>query len=124
MFKIVENDDNKITTITKNKETISNDDDMCFICFETDFAPIKLNSQNIYYKTCSCDGIIHKICLDKWYDNTKDCPICRKPMEYRTILKNIKHFGTKLKQFIFICFISIGVTFIFIAFIFFIFLIL
>ena len=69
MFKIVENDDNKITKFTKNTETISNDDNMCFICFETDFALIKLNSQNNYYKSCSCDGIIHKICLDKWYDN-------------------------------------------------------
>ena len=124
MFRIVENDDtNENTTITKNTETISNDD-MCFICFETDFPLIKLNSQNNYYKTCSCDGIIHKNCLDKWYDNKKDCPICRKPMEYKTILKNIKYFGTKLKHFMFICFISIGVTFIFISFISFIFLIL
>lgn len=53
----------------------------CFICYDTiDIAhkmPVKINSQNYYLKNCNCDVFIHITCLDKWYELSQSCPICR-----------------------------------------------
>lgn len=53
----------------------------CFICYEikcaNGFTSIKLNSNLYYTKTCTCDGFIHKSCLDNWYAFSNSCPICR-----------------------------------------------
>jgi hypothetical protein len=57
----------------------SNEKLECFICYEPEIPPIKLNNQKYYNKSCQCDGIVHKTCLDEWYNKTSKCPICRKP---------------------------------------------
>ena len=68
---------NKNNKIQKNKEEISE----CFICYEIILPdktkPIKLISQKDYVKNCTCNGWIHKNCLDDWYNISKKCPICR-----------------------------------------------
>ena len=93
---------NKNNKIQKNKEEISE----CFICYEIILPdktkPIKLISQKDYVKNCTCNGWIHKNCLNNWYNISKKCPICReiitkapdiiiikKENLYIVILKNI-----------------------------------
>jgi hypothetical protein len=52
----------------------------CFICFENDMnntTIIDLNDQTLYIKNCSCKGIIHLVCLRKWIDTNRSCPVCR-----------------------------------------------
>lgn len=55
--------------------------DICFICHEftcdNGNKPFKLKEQTYYLKTCSCDGFIHRNCLDIWYNRSQKCPICR-----------------------------------------------
>lgn len=85
-----------------NVETINNDNiDQCFICFEIKCPngnyPIKLNSKLYYYKKCSCDGFIHKFCLDIWYNKSSRCPICRDIIEKRTqFTKLLLYNGTNI----------------------------
>ena len=65
--------------IVNNKKTIDNEE--CFICFQflidNEVKPIQLQEQLCYTKKCNCNGWVHKICLDRWVDNTSSCPICR-----------------------------------------------
>lgn len=55
--------------------------DVCFICYDlrsdTENCPTSLKNQVVYYKSCNCDGWIHKQCLEMWYKKQKKCPICR-----------------------------------------------
>ena len=64
---------NDEVTIYKNED--------CFICYENErdkkFKIIKLKLQNDYEKLCNCDGWVHIECLNKWYDRSNKCPICR-----------------------------------------------
>lgn len=64
--------------------------DECFVCYElsTDLEtfPISLKSQNSYNKQCGCDGWIHKQCLDKWFNQQKNCPVCRLEIYEREIV--------------------------------------
>ena len=58
-----------------------NEKNVCFICYEinnaNEYEPVKLNSQTDYIKNCNCNGWIHKKCLNKWYNKSRSCPICR-----------------------------------------------
>jgi hypothetical protein len=58
----------------------------CFICFEEaneyEKYPSRLNKQNNFYKTCSCDGWIHENCMQIWYDIHNSCPICNTHIIY------------------------------------------
>lgn len=76
--------------IEKNNNNNNNIIDYCFICYEIrcgdETYPIKLNSNIYYIKNCVCDGYIHKKCLDLWYNNYPNCPICRIDIEKRTHL--------------------------------------
>ena len=82
LFRVV--DHYNIDLNEKNEKNKNNEKIECFICFETvienELQPIRLNLNNYYIKKCSCDGFIHKKCLDIWYSNNKKCPICRKFM--------------------------------------------
>ena len=49
----------------------------CFICYENEMTPIKLNSNKYYLKECKCEGYVHIKCLTIWYEKNKKCPICR-----------------------------------------------
>ena len=65
----------------------------CFICFEIlqdKTKPIKLISQEKYVKNCTCNGLIHINCLDKWYNISKKCPICRECITKKSDILIIK----------------------------------
>lgn len=67
------NDENKEDNIVDKKE--------CFICFEDESMTLQiidLREQAFYIRTCLCKGSIHNICLKKWIDIHKSCPVCRK----------------------------------------------
>ena len=58
----------------------------CFICYEyllDNKYSKKMSNILEYCKTCDCDVYVHTVCLNKWFDIYKNCPICRK-----TITKN------------------------------------
>ena len=81
--------------LNKNIKTKKTENyDFCFICYEIKITnekkPMKLKTQQYYIKNCSCDGLIHKHCLDTWYSKTKNCPICRHDIcDVETFLKTI-----------------------------------
>lgn len=65
----------------------------CFVCLQDEIGnniPIKLLNQNLYIKTCSCDGYIHLNCLTRWYNKNLSCPICRGHM---LIIQNNKIYS-------------------------------
>ena len=49
----------------------------CFICYENEIPPIKLNSNKYYLKDCNCEAYVHIKCLTIWYKKNQKCPICR-----------------------------------------------
>lgn len=66
-------------TIKKKKKKKRKMED-CFICYEminNNKKPIRLKSECYYIKKCTCNGWIHKGCLDYWYNKKPVCPICR-----------------------------------------------
>jgi hypothetical protein len=83
-----------------NDEIIIYENKMCFICYEIETEKgeqiINLNSQKLYIKICNCKGLVHTKCLDKWYDKSNKCPICRvtvnKNTSYFVIFKNINYY--------------------------------
>lgn len=81
--------------------------DECFICYEVMNykKPIRLKNNCYYLKKCTCDGSIHKKCLDYWYNIKNTCPICR-----ITIVKNsdimIKIFKKNRNLFLLIIYIK------------------
>jgi hypothetical protein len=78
MYEIYEISD--IEDINKQYlENIKNNE--CFICYE-----FNINEENktsslhqclFYVKKCTCDGYIHKKCLNQWLLSSNKCPICR-----------------------------------------------
>jgi hypothetical protein len=53
---------------------------ICFVCLEikdpyqNEYC-ITLHN-NLYIKICTCNGWIHKRCLNIWYNQNKQCPVC------------------------------------------------
>ena len=81
----IANDNNIINDSLIKDETYG-----CFICYEIldgTSGPIKLNNNIYYLKNCKCDGDIHKNCIDKWFNEYKSCPICRKIIFQKPILE-------------------------------------
>lgn len=79
--------------------------DECFICLQENLneeIPIKLMIQDLYIKTCNCDGYIHKDCLSRWHKIHNSCPICRRNM-IRLSNKNIQNLfkNPKIAGFIY-----------------------
>jgi hypothetical protein len=80
LFKITE--DNNIFNlckITNDINIINNENCDCFICFEykkQNETTIKMNSQEVYLKFCSCNICIHVSCLELWFNENGTCPIC------------------------------------------------
>jgi hypothetical protein len=55
-----------------------NPEEDCFICYaQHGELPIQLDDQEYYVKKCRCLGIVHKSCLDIWYNKSSKCPVCR-----------------------------------------------
>ena len=83
-----------------NDEITIYENKMCFICYEIETEKgeqiINLNSQELYIKNCNCKGLVHNKCLDKWYEKSNKCPICRvtlnKKTNYIVILKNTNYY--------------------------------
>ena len=82
LYRVVEHYDIENDYILDiSNEMISENE--CFICLDllfNDEMPIFLKNQNIYCKTCKCNGCIHNECLKKWYLRNESCPICREEM--------------------------------------------
>jgi len=76
----------------------------CFVCYEirNDLEPstISLKSDVKYIKNCSCNGWIHKKCLDIWYTNQRKCPICRKEIrENMNVVCAVVPYSTRIYLF-------------------------
>ena len=92
-------------------DILINKDDYCFICYDflsesENEIPIKLNSKIYYLKNCNCDGLIHKKCLDIWYDTKFSCPICRIGIVKTQDLTTNRRFITVYLDFIYICYFN------------------
>ena len=79
----VDNDENMyISTVPKCDDPSAE----CFICFEYILdnyqKPSQLNNLH-YIKQCSCNGFVHPKCLDIWFLQNNECPICRSSMYKR-----------------------------------------
>ena len=85
-YNIYTSDDNYISFNGNNIDIhiIDSDSntDECTICLNTEIDNksnlIKLQSYNKFITSCDCNIICHEYCLQKWFSNTKSCPICRK----------------------------------------------
>ena len=98
-----DNDNDKL--IKKNKKRKYEE---CFICFKiinNKKTPFRLKSECYYQKKCSCNGWVHKSCLDYWYDTKPVCPICRNYI-YKNSDIMVKIFKFNYKLFILIIFIK------------------
>jgi hypothetical protein len=74
-------------------DNVEHDGNECFICYEyilDNKYSKKMSCILEYSKSCDCDVFVHTICLNKWFDIYKNCPICRK-----TITKN-SNCGSRL----------------------------
>jgi len=90
----------------------------CFICLEikdfyNDEYCINLRNE-IYIKTCVCNGWIHISCLDIWYNKNKNCPFCLCRMK-----KKIDEKVKKIFQFIYLSYITVKLGFYFLCLIWF-----
>ena len=68
----------------------------CFICLENeemDKNIIRLHvfTDTHYYKTCECDGWVHSVCLTRWYELQKRCPICRTDIHQYIIITTMNY---------------------------------
>jgi hypothetical protein len=96
--------DNNIVIEKKKKHKYED----CFICFQiinNKTTPFQLKSECYYQKKCSCNGWIHKSCLDQWYDKKPVCPICRNCI-YKNSDIMVKIFKFDYRLFILIIFIK------------------
>jgi hypothetical protein len=68
---------------SQNCDNTTDEKNDCLICLEindkSDNVCIKIQNQ-IYVKSCLCDGWVHEYCLDIWYVKNKKCPICLSSM--------------------------------------------
>ena len=72
-------------TFEHYNDIYENENRMCFICYEIKYEQtITLNLENNYIKNCDCNAWIHNACLNKWYDKSKKCIICRKNVYKKT----------------------------------------
>lgn len=90
----------------------------CFICLEikdfyNDEYCINLRNE-IYIKTCVCNGWIHTSCLDIWYNKNKNCPFCLYRMK-----KKIDEKVKKILQFTYLSYITVKLVFYFLCLIWF-----
>jgi hypothetical protein len=60
------------------------EEEQCIICLEDNPKP----THNIFQ--CRCTAHLHDTCLQKWYKQHNECPICRKSVEsYHTSVYTI-----------------------------------
>jgi hypothetical protein len=98
--------DNNDNIIIKKKKKHKYED--CFICFQiinNKKTPFRLKSECYYQKKCTCNGWVHKSCLDYWYEKKPVCPICRNRI-YKNSDIMVKIFKINYKLFVLILFIK------------------
>ena len=87
------NIDNSDTLENMNEENHIIEYNICFVCLEVkDLCEneycITLHN-NLYIKVCACNGWIHKSCLNIWYNQNKQCPVCLCKMIQKTETKDV-----------------------------------
>ena len=95
----------------------------CLICFQSQdecVTPIRdMNKIFKYYKICKCIGFIHENCIDKWFQTSKTCPICRttilmKENFFYIVIENILHANIyDIYFFIFIKYLVYAIAYMF-----------
>jgi hypothetical protein len=102
LFRVFEHyDHNQDIYYSIDQENEVNKSDECFICYEfqtdSELTPISLRSELNYIKECTCNGWIHKKCLDLWCKKNKKCPICRIEIREKVpVFINIKQNTLKI----------------------------
>ena len=76
----LDNTDNTDTLENMNEANHIIECNICFVCLEVkdpcqNEYCITLHN-NLYIKVCKCNGWIHKRCLNIWYKQNKQCPVC------------------------------------------------
>jgi hypothetical protein len=94
---------------------------ICFVClevedqFENEYCITLHNS--LYIKVCKCNGWIHKSCLNIWYNQNKQCPVCLCKMIEKTELTDSIIYSKVKKIFeivnLNITYIKLGFYFVF-----------
>jgi hypothetical protein len=81
--------DSQNTQTSQNCDNTTDENNDCLICLEindkSDNVCIKIQNQ-IYVKSCLCDGWVHEYCLDVWYIKNKKCPICLSNMHKKQLV--------------------------------------
>jgi hypothetical protein len=69
------------------KEFIGDLENQCIVCHENNSKDNKLCYliELLEYKKCSCDPLVHNICLDRWLFYKKRCLICNEPVEKKKV---------------------------------------
>ncbi len=105
----IESDESDETKKETNEE-IQKEDMECFICFDNKIDseyPVRLKYQIHYFKYCYCDGYIHMSCLNIWYENYKECPICRKSIKEADYLEIYNLYQYYYGFYIIMCYIKV-----------------
>lgn len=70
---------------------------VCIICLED----IIKNNNQIQLTDCSCKVPFHNECLEKWFDRSPTCPICRKEIKEKLTCKCILKKIYKYRYYIY-----------------------
>ena len=73
-----------------------NHDELCLICHEGGIYAYNVIVWYNYNKQCTCRLNVHQNCLNKWYQYSKLCPICRKTLLRRDSKNNTENLLNKL----------------------------
>jgi hypothetical protein len=89
---------------SQNCDNTTDENNDCLICLEindkTDNICIKIQNE-IYVKSCLCDGWVHEYCLDIWYVKNNKCPICLSSMyKKHLVTTNIITDGNNNRNYI------------------------
>ena len=73
---------------------LKNDNNTCLICFayydENDLIPVNINEKVL--KNCSCSYLIHKSCLNDWYEINNKCLICHNKIYKKQCINYVKYY--------------------------------
>lgn len=92
---------------------------ICFVCLEVKdpYEYCITLHNNLYIKVCACNGWIHKSCLNIWYNQNKQCPVCLCKMIQKTEYTETSIYSKIKKIFKFvslnIVYVRLGFSFLF-----------
>lgn len=79
---------------------------LCVVCWNTDEQndPVySIKAYDDYQLYCECNTFIHHTCLQKWYNITNSCPICRQLIVFQPVTHFINKELQYLSRFRFFC---------------------